>query len=164
MVRMINSMVYVIIAIAAVIGLSGYMYNSMRKIIKEIARYQGELATILEKMNKLVTLSDEEWVKECRDLITLINKSRERDSEFAYRHFELIALSYALSRYIESMSAAPEPVNRPVLQEFYRVVGNKLKSYVDAIKIGQRKKARLVVLELIGILSSPRDFIGRRAR
>ncbi|MEM2174874.1 MAG: hypothetical protein QXI58_04550 [Candidatus Micrarchaeia archaeon] len=159
-----NSAIYMISALATVIGLCGYMYLSMRKMLREIGKTQFELAITLEKMSKIATLSYEDWVAETKDLIKLINENRKRNKEFDRRNSELVALSLALQHYIDSISLAPEPINKPVLQEFYEKVGEKLKGYVEAIKKGQRRVARDNILELIAILSATQDFVGARHR
>uniref|UniRef100_A0A7C2P131 DUF4760 domain-containing protein n=1 Tax=candidate division WOR-3 bacterium TaxID=2052148 RepID=A0A7C2P131_UNCW3 len=159
-----NNIIYIISAIATITGLSGYLYYSMRKILREIAKTHFELAIMLEKMSKIATLYHEDWVAESKDLINLINESRKRDKDFERRNSELIALSLALQHYIESISLAPEPINKPVLQEFYEKVGEKLKGYVEAIKKGQRRTAKDHILELIAMLSKTHDFIKGQTR
>jgi len=154
-----NEIIYLISAVAAIIGLSSYMYYSMRSLLRDIARSQKELAPILGKMRKLSTLSHDDWVAEARNLIKLIDEAQSRDEEFAYRNPELNAISLAIQQYIQSVSAVPEPINKPVLEQLYKNVGEKLEGYVNAIEKGDKGKAKSEAFGLIAILCHAKDFV-----
>jgi len=139
------------VPLSVAIAFSIYVYFSLKRIVKQTTALSTTVALLLEKLQRLATLTYYDWSRESQEISKTIESHKE---ELLNRNPEIVSFSSILRYYNDSLGWAPEPVNEPETNIFYKTVGQHLEEYVSAMRRADRTRATDEMTKLQAFISA----------